>query len=314
MDPSGTPGSDEVRAQLGRVLAAGPLANAGRLSRLLSYVVERTLAGEGEQLKEYVLGTEVFDRSPQYDPRIDSIVRVEARRLRAKLEEYYQGPGADDAVIIDIPRGSYVPVFRARGSAPTAEATTPPISEAPPITSTKSTPAIRFMLGGAFLAGAVAMMVFAGLQSREDAGGAARASSIPSIAVLPFQHYSSEASDAQLAARVTDALTTELARLGTVAVASRTSAARYTGDMRDVKTIARTLAVDFIVEASAVTDAGGLHAEARLVDGVLDRKVWVGTYDAPQGDVSNLAKQMAADISTAARQRAAAVPPQGPAR
>jgi hypothetical protein len=83
MSPSG----DDVRCQLDRLLASSVFANAGRMSRFLKFVVEQTLAGEGERLKEYVIGVEVFDRDASYDPRLDSIVRVEAARLRSKLAE-----------------------------------------------------------------------------------------------------------------------------------------------------------------------------------------------------------------------------------
>jgi serine/threonine-protein kinase len=65
-------------------------------------------------LKEIVIGSSVFDRDPHYDPRLDPIVRVEARRLRTKLEAYYEAEGRDDALVIELPRGSYVPVFRER--------------------------------------------------------------------------------------------------------------------------------------------------------------------------------------------------------
>jgi hypothetical protein len=113
------PSPDEVRAQLERVLSS-PAFASGRHPRFLRYVVERTLAGEADQLKEYVLGLEVFDRADGYDPRLDSIVRVEARRLRAKLQEYYAGPGSEDPVVLEIPRGSYAPVFTAKAP-PAAE-------------------------------------------------------------------------------------------------------------------------------------------------------------------------------------------------
>ena len=82
------PTAEEVRQQLDRILASDLFANADRLSRFLRYVVERTLAGEGDQLKEYAVGVGVFDRGEQYDPRVDSIVRVEASRLRTKIDEY----------------------------------------------------------------------------------------------------------------------------------------------------------------------------------------------------------------------------------
>ena len=84
------------------------------MSGFLRYVVGRTLAGEGDQIKEYVIGVAVFGRGDDYDPRLDSIVRVEARRLRTKLDEYYAADGRDDTIVIAIPRGSYSPTFEKR--------------------------------------------------------------------------------------------------------------------------------------------------------------------------------------------------------
>src|SRR5829696_5413812 len=84
----------DVRAELDRILASKGFASAGRLSKLLRYVVDKTLAGETDQLKEYAVGVEVFERDGNYDPRLDSIVRVEAGRLRSRLDEYYNGEGA----------------------------------------------------------------------------------------------------------------------------------------------------------------------------------------------------------------------------
>ena len=83
-----------------------------RLSRFLRFTVEATLAGEADTLKEYLIGTEVYDRKPPYHPGADSIVRSEARRLRNKLREYYESVGKDDSVLIDYRPGSYVPTFR----------------------------------------------------------------------------------------------------------------------------------------------------------------------------------------------------------
>ena len=77
--------------------------------RFLRLTVERTLAGQAGELKEYLLGVEVFDRKESYDPRVDPIVRVEARRLRAKLKEYYEGDGSGDSVCIEFVSGGYAP-------------------------------------------------------------------------------------------------------------------------------------------------------------------------------------------------------------
>jgi TolB-like protein len=83
-----------------------------RLGRFLRFTVETTLAGEAGSLKEYLIGTEVYERKPSYHPGEDSIVRSEARRLRSKLKEYYESDGKDDSVFIFYRPGSYVPAFR----------------------------------------------------------------------------------------------------------------------------------------------------------------------------------------------------------
>jgi hypothetical protein len=104
-------GQEEVRAHLARILESSGFVKADRLCRFLRFTVEAKLNGEGDQIKEYVLGREVFDRNGDYDPRVDSIVRVEARRLRTRLEQYYSGTGQTDTVRIEFPKGSYIPVI-----------------------------------------------------------------------------------------------------------------------------------------------------------------------------------------------------------
>lgn len=99
-----------VRDQLTRVVTSEQFASSPRLCRFLSHIVDRTLAGDADSLKEFTIAMEVFDRSATYDSNIDAIVRVEARRLRAKLKAYYDT--AKDAVLIGLPTGSYVPNFR----------------------------------------------------------------------------------------------------------------------------------------------------------------------------------------------------------
>jgi len=100
-----------VRQQLERILASRAFARSPRISRFLSFVVEQTLAGQEDKLKEYLLGVEVFNRTDSFDPRIDSIVRVEARRLRYKLDRYYETEGRDDTVHIQFRKGCYIPTF-----------------------------------------------------------------------------------------------------------------------------------------------------------------------------------------------------------
>jgi hypothetical protein len=112
---SGRTISEEViREELSRILESSIFVRSDRLGRFLRYTVETTLAGDAETLKEYLIGTEVYQRKPPYHPSVDSIVRSEARRLRSKLKDYYDSEGRNDSVFIYYRPGSYVPAFRRR--------------------------------------------------------------------------------------------------------------------------------------------------------------------------------------------------------
>jgi CheY-like chemotaxis protein len=102
--------AEEVHDELSRVLSSELFVRSPQLSRFLRFCVAEALAGQQGCLKEHVLGTDVF-RRPNFDSRLDPIVRVEARRLRSKLDKYYAGEGAADAIIISFQRGDYVPRF-----------------------------------------------------------------------------------------------------------------------------------------------------------------------------------------------------------
>ncbi len=121
MDNSVAPA--EILEQLHRILSHPLLSKSARLSTFLRHIVEATLAGEGDTLKEFVIGTEVFKLGDSFDPQTDNIVRVNANRLRGKLAEYYHASGPQDPIVIDLPRGRYVPVFSHSG---------PGLSAAPP--------------------------------------------------------------------------------------------------------------------------------------------------------------------------------------
>jgi len=121
-----SPTSREIRAQLEKILASRVFIRSTRLTRFLRFSVDRTLSGNQAGLKEQSIGYEVFDRKADYDPRIDPIVRVEARRLRSKLKAYYTSTGRGDQVWIALPKGSYVPTFRFRPATRTVRPETTP--------------------------------------------------------------------------------------------------------------------------------------------------------------------------------------------
>jgi TolB-like protein len=101
-----------IRQQLARILQSTVFVRSERLSRFLRFIVEHVIGGNQDYLKEYVIGSEVYDRKPPYHPSLDSIVRTEARRLRSKLMEFYEAEGKDDPIYVYLRPGSYVPAFK----------------------------------------------------------------------------------------------------------------------------------------------------------------------------------------------------------
>lgn len=112
--------TEAVRLAVAKVISSAIFADSQRMARFLRFAVEETLQGNGARLKEIVIGAEVFDRGAAYDPRLDPIVRVEARRLRSKLRAYYEGEGSEDSLIIEFPKGTYQPIFKTRAQTPAA--------------------------------------------------------------------------------------------------------------------------------------------------------------------------------------------------
>lgn len=141
-----------VRQELARLLASPQFQATPRLSAFLRLVVEMALEGRADEIKEYVIATEAYQRGADFDPKIDSIVRVEATRLRSRLEEYYRSLAAPPEVRIALPKGGYVPAFRFRSEPQAAAA--PPAAPAPPPGQPQSSR--RYWLAGAAAGGALA--------------------------------------------------------------------------------------------------------------------------------------------------------------
>ena len=114
-DATGRAGADEVRAALQDVLADPEFLRNANSSRFLKFIVEETLAGRGPRLKAFTIATLALQRSEDFNPQSNSIVRVQAMRLRELLSDFYAGPGAGAAIEIHLPRGVYQPEFVRRG-------------------------------------------------------------------------------------------------------------------------------------------------------------------------------------------------------
>jgi hypothetical protein len=110
---------EAVEAALKRLLTEDRVRLSERNRRFLTFVVSEALAGRGSRIKAYTIGVDVFGRGDDFDPSIDPIVRIEATRIRSALSAYYENSGSSDPIKIQIPPGSYAPVFTSCDSKPT---------------------------------------------------------------------------------------------------------------------------------------------------------------------------------------------------
>ena len=149
------PSPDEIRRAVDRVVVSDVFNRSPQLAAFLRFVVEAVLHNRQDPIKAYTIGVEVLRRDVRFDPQLDPIVRVEATRLRRAIERYYAGPGIDDPLLIDLPRGSYVPTFRRReaGVAAAQPAVRP--------TAAARTRPRTVVLGGAALAIVLAAVILA---------------------------------------------------------------------------------------------------------------------------------------------------------
>lgn len=107
----GAPPLDELQHQVQRVLQSDGFHNASMLQQMLRYLSQKAFDSSAETLKEYTIGVEALSRPLDFDPKTDPIVRVQIHRLRLKLKEYYDADGVHDSIVIEIPKGQYLPVF-----------------------------------------------------------------------------------------------------------------------------------------------------------------------------------------------------------
>lgn len=281
-----------------RICASDLFVQSARLQRFLRYIAERTSAGDGDRLKEFVIGTEVFDRGDQYDPRLDSVVRVEAGRLRSKLEAYYAGPGATDPLVIRLPRGGYVPTFEWPSPPSSAAATSGAPLGSTAADAVVAAPWWRRSVVRPAVATLIVLVAVVGWTLWPP--GPRRAVQDLRVAVLPFESYSTDTHVTRMAGRVTDELTMELARLGTFQVASHVSARDAAGRGGALRNVAGALHADLVLLGAITPTGDRWRIQAALVDVAADRKFWVTDETAPVSDLPaaerRLAQAAAAEI------------------
>ena len=301
-----------VRNQLGNILASESFSLSDRLSRFLRFIVEHVLDGKTEPLKEYVIGVEVFDKDQSFDPRVDSIVRVEAGRLRTKLKEYYGEEGRSDPVRIELAKRGYVPVFRCLPSEVGDSGSSEPQR---PVEASKRLvqPSLKKLRGPwtGLAAGIVILLLMGGVylwtgsqphRLEPDAERPQGAQLQPpkfSVAVLPLKNLSRDSAEEYFSDAMTDALITSLAKINPMQVTSMTSAMHFKGADEPISKIARELNVGHIVEGSVFRYEDRVRITAQLIDGKTDKHVWAESYERAATDILALQRDVAWRIAGA---------------
>ena len=257
-------GKSDIQQALDKVLASDAFRLAGKLSRFLRFTVESTARGEADRIKEYVVGVEVFDRDSDYDPRLDPVVRVEARRLRAKLHEYYAGEGATDAIRIEFPKGGYVPVFQRTTPEP-AKVDRRPV----------------------LIAGVGALLVAAGVlwTSRTPP---------KRLAVLPMRAYSTTEPEElnRIADQACEQIIAAAVREPGIAVTAWPTAFGYKASGKRGAEVGRELGVDAVAVVWARAGQGSVNVNIHMMDIVADRKMFVDSYAYSAGRSSEVARHL----------------------
>jgi adenylate cyclase len=245
--PAGTsvlPSEPAIREQLERILAGPQFTVSEGARRLLRFVVDETLAGRADRLKEYTLATEVFGREATFDPKLNPAVRVEAGRLRQRLEHYYLTLGRDDPVLIELPRGGYVPRFE----------------------SSADVLHLRDHL--------------AEVTSELDASAGDFSPTLPggpAIAVLPFENLGSE-DDRPFADGISIEILTALSRFREFRLLGRGTVFGHRGE-RDIPRLRAKLGAHYVLDGSIRRDAERVRVHAELVSTADGQVLWVERFD-----------------------------------
>jgi TolB-like protein len=270
--PHGDIAEADIRAALERLLRDKRLHMSERNRRFLRFVVEEKLAGRAERIKSYTVAVDVFGRAPTFDGLIDPIVRIEATRMRAALDAFYQEHGFADPIVIDVPKGGYVPEFRLRE----------PLSSAPailPFETRSSEPSIRNLsirqalfigtLSGVILCFAV-LAIYRPWQAGSDA-------EVPIMALEPVRSIPGTGGENELAQGLTQTIISDVSRLPGVRLVH----------LRDGLTSPDPLATAgkapvYRMESSLRMSEDALRFWWSMIDARSGRTLWSETVDQPR--------------------------------
>lgn len=286
-----------IRAELRNILASEAFKSGKRAQDFLELVVEHALAGRLDNLRERMLGVEMFGRRVDYDTANDAVVRVKASEVRRRLAQYYGELKTAAPLRIELPPGSYVPKFSFEQARQLAQQS----QQSQSGEKAAAAEGYRRSWFGASkssvvlfgLAALTAIMVLGLLRwKRPVALGQFR-----SIAVLPLANYSGDPGQDYFADGMTENLITELGQISSLRVISRTSSMTYKGTRKTVPEIARELSVDAVVEGSVEHQGNRVRITTQLIAARGDQHLWAHSYDRDMTDTLALQSEVAKAIS-----------------
>ena len=271
LSPASQPSAKQIREQLARILRAPDFVEYPRSSALLTHVVEEILAGRGAHIKEATLGVEVFGCPPGYDCKADSVVRTQARSVRAKLARYYAGEGERDSVLIEIPKGAYVPAFRIL-----QEKLAP---AGPPSPNRRVSPRL--------VAGLLVLAVVVAATLTIKVASASRHPHLPALAVLSLVDLDPERRFDTLAFGITEDLRRDLARVSALRLHAAPPAAELTRERPDYSALSRKLAVDALLEGEVAPSGNRAQIRVSLIRASDNSILWTDHFssDLPAGPI-----------------------------
>lgn len=303
--------SRAIREQLERLLASTDFAASDRSRKFLRYVVEETLDDRAERIKAYSVAISVFGRDESFDGQNDPVVRIEAGRLRRALERYYLLSGRDDPVVIDIPKGGYVPAFTYRGAlqarpAKPSQSSADVLPAAAIRADIPSPPAERRHLLFAALTAvllAIGGTAWYAAGSPPFMGGAAGLPSGPRIMVLPFNDLGEGTVSELYSAGLTDELISTLGSFKEISVFGLQTS-RSVGPDRNIGNLHVDMGVDYLLEGSVRADRERIRVGARLLESKNGTVLWTRNYEHPLSAENLFAIQVktAGDVASAIAQ------------
>jgi len=323
----GEPSPEAVNQALEKILASQQFHNAESQKAFLRYVVKESLAGRGDQLKEYAIGIEVFQRKETYDPRYDNTVRLKAQKLRWSLARYYETEGKDDLVSIGFRPRSYQPLFSWRSSGGIDDPKNAPFEGSPnpdliafsggdqrdyPLMARDGLsgrseqrawrkPWIWGITGVVLLAGLTTAYLARGGHWRERTDG-----KINSIAVLPLRTLGGDSEF--LSSGLTADLTDSLARIPGMGVTAPSSAYIYKGKAVDVREVGARLNVRAVLDGSIQQVGNRVRVNLLISDTTNGLPLWSGTYDQEVKDIFQTQTDISDTVTNAVRLRLAEAP------